>query len=283
MAQTIAIIAPGAMGSAIARRLIDHGTQVLTSLAGRSPGTIRRAQATGMIDADDDKIAAADVILSIVPPADALALAQRFAGPLSRAKKKPVFADCNAVNVETVQQIASIITPTGAAFVDGGIIGHPPGPTADPNIYLSGDSASALTKLNDLGLHVRIMAAPVGAASALKMSYSGINKGITLLVSAMILGATRAGAADALRAELLESQASLLNRMTKSIPDMYPKAYRWGPEMEEISQFLSADPAGRHIYEGLAELCKKFAADHTGAKEEISKLNAFLKPLLKSS
>jgi hypothetical protein len=48
------------MGNAIARRLIDHGAQVLTSLAGR---TIRRVQAAGMIDADGDKIAAADVIL----------------------------------------------------------------------------------------------------------------------------------------------------------------------------------------------------------------------------
>jgi hypothetical protein len=50
------------------------------------------------------------------------------------------------------------------------------------------------------------MKAPLGAASALKMSYAGINKGTTLLTAAMLLGARRAGAADALRAELSESR-----------------------------------------------------------------------------
>jgi hypothetical protein len=82
------------------------------------------------------------------------------------------------------------------------------------------------------------MKAPLGAASALKMSYAGINKGTTLLAAAMLLGATRAGAADALRAELSERRPELLDRYARSIPDMYLKAYRWAPEMEEIAEFL---------------------------------------------
>jgi hypothetical protein len=93
-----------------------------------------------------------------------------------------------------------------APFVDGGIIGPPPGQSGGPNFYFSGQAASALAGLKDLGLNVRIMKAPLGAASALKMSYAGINKGTTLLTAAMLLGARRAGAADALRAELSESR-----------------------------------------------------------------------------
>ena len=119
MISTIAVIAPGAMGSAVARRLRESGAKVLTSLSGRSAATIRRAEANGMAGADDDAIVQADVILSIVPPAVALALAERLAGPLSRTRRKPIFADCNAVNVETVRRIASLIEPTGAPFVDG--------------------------------------------------------------------------------------------------------------------------------------------------------------------
>ena len=92
-----------------------------------------------------------------------------------------MFVDCNAVNVETVHRIASIIGSTGAQFVDGEIIGPPPGPQGEPP-YISRPGAPALGALGDLGLKVRIMKGPVGAASALKMSYAGINKGGILLL-----------------------------------------------------------------------------------------------------
>ncbi len=276
MMAKVAIIAPGAMGSAVGRRLSEHGARVLTSLTGRSIATIRRAEATGMIGADDDAIAQADVILSILPPNEAFALAERFAAPLSRASRKAIFADCNAINVETVRRIDAVITPTGAAFVDGGIIGPPPGQSGNPIFYFSGQAAPALAGLCDLGLNVRIMKAPLGAASALKMSYAGINKGTTLLTAAMLLGATRAGAADALRAELSESRPELLDRYARSIPDMYPKAYRWAPEMEEIAEFLGDDPAARLIFQGMAAFCRRLAADQTGEQAEIRSLDVFI-------
>ena len=94
MTRTIAIIAPGAMGSAVARRLTDHGARVLTSLAGRSPATRGRAEASGMVDATDDQIAAAEVILSILPPGEAVALAERLAPALARAAHGPIYVDC---------------------------------------------------------------------------------------------------------------------------------------------------------------------------------------------
>ena len=112
MIAKVAIIAPGAMGSAVGRRLSAHGVRVLTSLTGRSIATVRRAEMTGMINVDDDAIAQADVILSILPPNEAFALAERFAGPLSRASHKAIFADCNAINVETVHRIDAVITPS---------------------------------------------------------------------------------------------------------------------------------------------------------------------------
>jgi L-threonate 2-dehydrogenase len=137
MLTKVAIIAPGAMGSAVGRRLSEHGARVLTSLTGRSIATIRRAEATRMIGADDDAIAQAEVILSILPPKEALALAERFAAPLACASHKPIFADCNAINVETVRRIAAVITPTGAACVDGGISVRRQGKAAAPtSIFL---------------------------------------------------------------------------------------------------------------------------------------------------
>ncbi len=75
----VAVIAPGMMGAAVGKRLVDHGLKVLTSLQGRSAETSARAKAAGMVAASDEEIAATDFILSILPPGDAVALAQRFA------------------------------------------------------------------------------------------------------------------------------------------------------------------------------------------------------------
>ncbi len=72
MTTTVAVIAAGEMGCSIGERLRRHGAHVLTLLAHRSAATVERATRAGMIDADDDTIAASDLILSIVPPKDDL-------------------------------------------------------------------------------------------------------------------------------------------------------------------------------------------------------------------
>ena len=70
--------------------------------------------------------------------------------------------------------------------------------------YFSGDAASDLKGLAEYGLDVRIVDGPIGAASALKLSYAGITKG--LVATAMVLAAEREGAGSALKAELALSQ-----------------------------------------------------------------------------
>ena len=58
MALTVAIVAGGAMGAGVGRRLTGHGVTVLTSLRGRGAETRARCEAAGMRDAADDEIAA---------------------------------------------------------------------------------------------------------------------------------------------------------------------------------------------------------------------------------
>ena len=70
----------------------------------------------------------ADFILSILPPGDAVALAERFQPALKASNAKPVYVDCNAINPKTVERVAAAIAPTECPFVDAGIIGSPPKP-----------------------------------------------------------------------------------------------------------------------------------------------------------
>ena len=276
MSKTIAILAPGAMGSAVARRLSENGARVLTSLKGRSEATLKRASDAGMIGAEDDAIANADIILSIVPPGEAVALAERLAALIVKRNNKPIVVDCNAVNVDTVKRIEEIIGSAQAPFVDGGIIGFPPQPgSKSPAFYMSGEHARDLAVLRDFGLDLRIVEGPVGAASALKMSYAGIVKGLAGISSAMVVAATNAGAADALRDELALSQPAILARLEVALPDMIPKVYRWVAEMQEIAGFLGPDHPASQIYEGFAKWFEHLARDAKGEAVDASLLKAF--------
>jgi putative dehydrogenase len=278
MTPTVAIIAPGMMGSAVAARLTDAGVKVLTSLTGRSSATIARAKAAGMTDATDMQLAEADFILSILPPGDALALAERLAPAIRDAKSKPVYVDCNAVSPATVLRIDQVVRDAGATFVDGGIIGPPPDPdSSKTRIYLSGPAAEKVQILHQYGLSTPIQPGPVGAASAMKMSYAGITKGFTALGAAMMLAAMRAGTADALVAEMTVSQPALLKWLTSQMPKMHSKAYRWVAEMEEIAAFVGEDQTGSGFYEAAARLYKRIAADFEGPGVETAALDAFCK------
>jgi len=279
MAPVVAVIAAGAMGAAVGKRLTDHGVTVLTSLAGRSEATAARAAAAGMSAASDAEIAAADFVLSILPPGDAPALAQRFATSLSASNVKPVYVECNAVNPATVQRIASTIAPTGCDFVDAGIVGPPPKPSqpgqgrhAGPRFYASGEAAPRFAALRQYGLDVRVLDGPPGAASALKMSYAGITKGTQALGAAMLLAAARAGSAAALHEELQFSQPEMLAWLQHFLPAMPAKAYRWIAEMQEIAGFVGDDPAAGELFTGAAHFYERIAEDFAADGKDVESL-----------
>jgi L-threonate 2-dehydrogenase len=288
MTPVVAVIAPGAMGAAVGKRLIDHGAKVLTSLLGRSQSTAARASEAGMIAATDTEIAACDFVLSILPPGDALSLAERLVPVLNASNAKAVYVDCNAINPATVERVAATIAPTGCPFVDAGIIGAPPPPNpppqagegrvgvSGPRFYASGAAAPRFAVLRDYGLDVRVLDGPLSAASALKMSYAGITKGTQAIGAAMLLAATRAGSAEALFEELSFSQKHLLALFKQQLPMMPAKAYRWIAEMQEIAGFVGDDPAARELYDGAAHFYGRMAKDFATDKEAVAALKEFL-------
>jgi L-threonate 2-dehydrogenase len=90
----------------------------------------------------------------------------------------------------------------------------------------------------------------------------------------MMLAATRAGTAEALKAELSGSQPALYGWLTGQMPKMYSKAYRWVAEMEEIAAFLDGDGAAQEIYRGMARLYERLAQGATTPGEGEIKLIA---------
>jgi 3-hydroxyisobutyrate dehydrogenase-like beta-hydroxyacid dehydrogenase len=264
------------MGAAVAQRLVENGVEVITSLEGRSAASVARAHGAGMTAVPLDRLCEAPLLLSILPPSSALRFAKQVEPLLMASQRKPVFVDCNAVSPDTVRQIGTVISATGTPFVDAGIIGLPPQPgSAGPHFYASGPNAAELQTLRGVGLDVRVLQGPVGAASALKMCYAGINKGGAAIAAAMILAAARSGATHALAQEMSESLPSLLSSLQRQIPDMLPKAYRWVGEMREIAAFAGEDTAAGEIFNAFAMLFERISRDVAGEKVESAALLDF--------
>lgn len=263
----IAIVAPGEMGAGVAARLTGNGASVVTLLAGRSPASLERATAAGMQGVTLAELAGVDLFLSIVPPGQAVALAEQVAPALREAAAKPIYVDCNAVSPATAGKVAAIVEATGAGFVDAGIIGGAPRPNGyTPVIYASGPNAPQLDTLKALGLDIRVMDGPVGHASALKMAYAALSKGQQALALSALLAAIEAGITEPFIKELAHSQPDVLASMDRA-PWIFPRAYRWVAEMEEIGAFLGG--SGEQIFNGAARLFERLAKDHAtdGADE----------------
>ncbi|HKM99157.1 MAG TPA: DUF1932 domain-containing protein [Candidatus Binataceae bacterium] len=263
----VAIVGAGEMGAAVGRRLRQSGARVLTSLAGRSGESELRVRQAELEVVDDDAalVRDADFVLSIVPPGVAVAVAERYRASLAIAARQPIFADCNAVSPATARRIGDVLA--GCRYVDAGIIGGPPPAdlnAAGPRFYASGPHAPDFAKLAEFGLDIAVLDGPIGAASGLKLSYAGLTKGITALGAAMVGAAARDGLGNALRSELARTQPHILARLERQIPAMFPKAYRWVAEMEEIAEFLGGDDRGAMIYKGAARLYEQIAAQNEG-------------------
>ena len=236
-AQTLGLLHPGQMGSAVGACLTAGGNRVFWASEGRSEYSARRAAEAGLEDAGtvERVTGQVDIVLSICPPHAALEVAA------SAACFEGIYVDANAVAPETAREILQPF----ARGVDGGIVG---GPSA-PRLYLSGPDAGSVAELfAGTGVDPVVLAGEVGAASALKCAYAGWSKGTAALLLALEELAELEGVADALHAEWADSVPELSERLERAKRSADRKGWRWIGEMEEIAAALAAQglPDGFH-------------------------------------
>ena len=268
--KTIAIISPGNMGHAVGRLLGSRGFAVVTALAGRSPRTRRLAARAGIRDLGSVEavVAAAELVLSILPPAAAVAAAEGVARAVTATGAAPPYADCNAIAPATTARIATLIQDAGAAYVDAGIIGGPPANGAGPRFYASGPAAHLLAPLQGGGLVVRDLGGAIGRASALKMCYAAVTKGSAALHFAQLAAASRLGVEQALAGELQESQAATYAALRRTLPALPAKAPRWIEEMRQIAETFESVGVPGDFHRGAAALYELLSATPFAAEPE---------------
>lgn len=258
----VGIMSPGDMGSAIGKFLTGSGVSVATALEGRSELTRIRAKEAGMRDllSLDHLVAESDLVLSVLVPSEALAMARRVAESVKRTNHRPVYADLNAIAPQTVREIDRVITGAGVTFIDGGIIGSPPvRGRKGTRIYCSGPTTGALESLRDSGLDIRKVGAVVGQASGLKMVYAASTKGITALWTELMVAARALGLEDALRAEF-EMSGVNITEVGGRICSMPRRARRWVGEMEEIAKTFDSVGLTPNMLTGAADMYRLVSA-----------------------
>ncbi len=259
---TVGILSPGDMGHTVGRVLGEHGLRVITCLHGRSQRTRSLAAEAGMTDVPtyQDLVSEAEMVLSILVPARAMLAAQAVAQAISETQAKLVYADCNAVAPETVCHIDEVITRAGGRFVDASIIGPPPRRPGTTRFYASGPHARAFEALSEYGLDVIVLGDEIGQASAIKMCYAALTKGLTALCTELLTAAEVLGVSQALKREFQHSQAALYERMERAVPRMPMKSRRWVGEMEEIAQTFEQVGLTPKIHAGAAEVYRLVGA-----------------------
>jgi len=237
----IGIVSPGDMGHVVGQVLIHNGLEVTACLDRRSLRTKQLAREVGIVDllSYEDLVQKSDLILSILVPAQAVKAAEKVAKAIERTQTEILYVDCNAISPNTVKQIDQTITNSGGSFLDASIIGPPPRRDGSTRFYASGSNVEQLCILNQYGLDIRPLGSKIGSASAIKMCYASLTKGLTALCAELLTAAEILGVSADLTAEFEISQPVPYQRMQNGLPSLPSKARRWIGEMEEIATTFS--------------------------------------------
>ncbi|MDG2028309.1 MAG: DUF1932 domain-containing protein [Acidimicrobiales bacterium] len=259
---TIGMLHPGAMGASIGAVLRQKGVDTRWVDADRSPDSRRRAEDADLtaVESIDELAATCDVIISVCPPAAALAVA----GAVAECGYDGCFLDANAVAPATARQIGDVVAAGGASTVDGGIVGPPVAHKGLTVLYLSGDPADTATietLFADTALDSYIAGTEPGAASAVKMSFAAWSKGTSALLLAIRALAETEGVIDGLEHAWSVLTPDLIERAPATARATAPKAWRFVGEMGEIAASFEAAglPGGFHraaadVYAAMADL-----------------------------
>ncbi|MGE5851751.1 MAG: NAD(P)-binding domain-containing protein [Deltaproteobacteria bacterium] len=274
--ENIAIMSIGEMGFHWARLLKGYGVEVLTYDKDRGEVSRKRGENAGVksVGSLTDLVRQSDLIVSIVVPSAAIDVAKKVAEAVKTAgRKNLIFLDANAISPMTAEEIAKNLQPAGVSFVDGCIIGSAARMGKGTIVYVSGPEANHLQILEKFNIPVKVLGASTSQASAFKVVYAGLTKGLQGLFCELLMGARRFGLLEEIRAQYDESFPGLLGKVASSIVGLSIHAGRRAEEMDELKRTFNhfgmrsfMAPAAQKVLEAIAALPRREAST-SGARE----------------
>jgi 3-hydroxyisobutyrate dehydrogenase-like beta-hydroxyacid dehydrogenase len=247
------------MGAAVAAQASGNH-RVLWVPVGRSAATAERAQKAGLTACSSlgAALGASDAVLSICPPH----AAEDVAVEVTRHAFEGLYVDANAISPQRMERIASVIRPA-PVVLDGAIFGPPPGAGRSCRLYVAGDGDAVElihTLFKGSAVEVRSAGEHVGSASVLKASFAGFQKAARTLAGVSHALADAHGVADLLTEEARRMPAQILSD-PEYLPSVAARAWRWGPEMEEVADTLREAGLPTEMAEAAASVMARWEKD----------------------
>lgn len=267
----VGILSIGEMGYHWARLLSGHGIEVLTYAQGRSEITQKRAANAGvrLVPSLRNLLGEADLVVSLVVPSAAKRVAAGVARALTKLGKRDLFyLDANAISPMTAGAIQRVLSPSQAVFIDGCIIGSAARLAQGTVIYLCGPRAERLEELTQYGFSIRILGPEIGQASAFKIVYAGLTKGLQGLFVELLIGARKFGLLSEILRQYDESFPGLPAKVGQSIVGLGVHAGRRAEEMAELSQTFRHNGLRAVMAPATGKLLRSIASLNAGTASE---------------
>jgi 3-hydroxyisobutyrate dehydrogenase-like beta-hydroxyacid dehydrogenase len=257
---TITLLHPGSMGAAIGAEAVRAGTRVLWVPDGRSAITQERAEQAGLEASSSlaSALRSCDVVLSVCPTQAAEDVAQQVA----ERGFSGVYVEANAISPQRVTRIAAV-APEVCRVVDGSIFGPDANRTRVACLYLAGDTSAAdilRSAFEKSRVEVRILEGPIGRASALKMAFINFQRSARVLTALSHALAERHQVVDELLKEA-EGMSSKILADSAYLSTLAARAWRWAPEMREVTDALHGVGLPGEMAETTAATLLRWEAD----------------------
>jgi 3-hydroxyisobutyrate dehydrogenase-like beta-hydroxyacid dehydrogenase len=164
----------------------------------------------------------------------------------------------------TADDISSILNPAGVNFVDGCIIGSAARMGKGTIVYVSGLQASRLQALETFHIPIKVLGPNTNQASAFKVVYAGLTKGLQGLFCELFMGARRFGLLHELTAQYEESFPGLIDKVSSSIVGLRIHAGRRAEEMDELKRTFNHHGMESFMAPAVQQVLGSIAALETG-------------------
>jgi 3-hydroxyisobutyrate dehydrogenase-like beta-hydroxyacid dehydrogenase len=250
----IALLFPGDMGTQIAKELIKNNFKVITAGEGRSPRTLQNIQDSGIHNAGSlqNAVEQAAVILSLTSPEGSLKLAENSISCLKKTENRPIYVDLNSNTPATALSIEKLFSSMNIRFVNGAVMGASKDIPDTATLVVSGkyrnlfiDLFSEIFKIKDAGEKTE-------AASAYKLLFSMVNKGMNALFFETMTAAAHFGILDELNESLQEFLPGTYQDLIKTTPTYPQHIFRRIDEMNGLTEMLREENLPNVIASGTA-------------------------------
>jgi 3-hydroxyisobutyrate dehydrogenase-like beta-hydroxyacid dehydrogenase len=255
-AKTVAVLGLGEAGSLLARDLVRGGAVVRgwdPDLHGDLSEIPRAASAAAAIDG-------ADIVISVNWATVAADVAREALPHLHRGM---IYADHNTSGPKLKEELAAIVAPSGAAFVDVAMMAPVPPLGMRVGMFMAGSGAEELAAYyRTFGTPVGFIGTKPGEANARKLTRSVFFKGMSSSIYEALEAARAVGVEDWLRSDIIrtfvEADASTLDRI---VDGTEKHAVRRGHEMRDAEAMLRELGTPTTMVTATAESLERIASE----------------------